>query len=238
VRSALDDLQQSGLGMREMSMQFCETFADTLLQQLLRGPLSSLASTRFDLNDAHYSIAEVRPCGASAYLPSTLAAKFRVHAYMIQIRSMHSPLLPLLACARHTCSADSVTLICLWPISPVVQGEVGWAKPLCTSLQHYLSAIFQGLAADAQQEVSRAVLARLLYRVEAAVSTKKFTALGGLLLDRCATATQWPQLDIVQCDRLGSAAGALALFLTQSPVPCSSAACSQQCARHRRVAQR
>ena len=70
----------------------------------------------------------------------------------------------------------------MWP-----QGEPGWARPLCASLQHYLDHIFPGLAADTQQEVARAVLARLIYRVEAAISAKKFTALGGLLLDRCAT---------------------------------------------------
>jgi hypothetical protein len=66
-----------------------------------------------------------------------------------------------------------------------MQGEVGWARPLCSSLQHYLEHIFLGLATDTQQEVARAVLARLLYRVEAAISAKKVSALGGLLLDRC-----------------------------------------------------
>jgi hypothetical protein len=65
-----------------------------------------------------------------------------------------------------------------------VQGDAGWARSLCGSLQHYLGCIFPGLAGEAQAEVSRAVLERLLYRVEAAVSSKKFTALGGLLLDR------------------------------------------------------
>jgi hypothetical protein len=61
VRSALDDLQQAGLGIREMSMQCCETFADTFIQQLLRQPLSSLTGMRLDLTDAQYSSAEVRP---------------------------------------------------------------------------------------------------------------------------------------------------------------------------------
>jgi hypothetical protein len=71
----------------------------------------------------------------------------------------------------------------LW--SAFVKGEAGWARPLCTSLQHYLGHIFKGLTTDAQQEVSRSVLARLLFRIEAALSCKRFTALGGLLLDRC-----------------------------------------------------
>ena len=59
VRSALDDLQQAGLGIREMSMQFCETFADAVTQQLLRQPLSMLTAMRFDLTDAQYSSIEV-----------------------------------------------------------------------------------------------------------------------------------------------------------------------------------
>jgi hypothetical protein len=64
VRSALDDVQQADLGVREMSMQFCETFADALIQQLLRAPLAALTQSRFDLSEAQYSSAEVRelPC--------------------------------------------------------------------------------------------------------------------------------------------------------------------------------
>lgn len=67
-----------------------------------------------------------------------------------------------------------------------MQGEPSWARPLCTSLQHYIAQLNQGLAHDTQQEVARALLERLLQRIEAAVAAKKFTALGGLLLDRCA----------------------------------------------------
>jgi hypothetical protein len=59
ARSALDDLQQAGLSLRELSMQFCDTFADTIIQQLLRQPLSALAKLPFDLSDAEYSSAEV-----------------------------------------------------------------------------------------------------------------------------------------------------------------------------------
>ena len=68
-----------------------------------------------------------------------------------------------------------------------MQAEPSWARPLCTSLQHYIAQLGQGLAREAQEEVARALLGRLLQRAEAAVRAKKFTALGGLLLDRCAS---------------------------------------------------
>lgn len=65
MRSALDDLQQAGLALRERSMQFGEAFADHVVQHLLRQPLAALAAMSFDLSDAQYSAAEVRPptCG-------------------------------------------------------------------------------------------------------------------------------------------------------------------------------
>lgn len=69
-----------------------------------------------------------------------------------------------------------------------VQSEPGWARPLCASLQHYLDVIAQGLAGETQQELSRSLVARLVFRIESHVSAKQFSALGGLLLDRCAPA--------------------------------------------------
>lgn len=67
-----------------------------------------------------------------------------------------------------------------------MQVEPGWAAPLCSGLQHYWDLLLPGLATEAHQEVSRALLARLLTRIEGALKTRRFTALGGLLLDRCA----------------------------------------------------
>ena len=65
-----------------------------------------------------------------------------------------------------------------------IQMELGWASPLCASLQYYWDLITPGLAAEAQQEVSRSLISRLLYRIEGVLKTKKFTSLGGLLVDR------------------------------------------------------
>jgi hypothetical protein len=59
VRSSLDDVQQAGFALRETSMQFGETFADSFVQQLLGQPLGVLANTSFSLNDAQYAAAEV-----------------------------------------------------------------------------------------------------------------------------------------------------------------------------------
>jgi hypothetical protein len=70
-------------------------------------------------------------------------------------------------------------------LARTVQSEPGWAPPICSSLQYYWDLITPGLAMEAQQEVSRTLLARLLYWVEGMLKTKKFTALGGLMLDRC-----------------------------------------------------
>jgi hypothetical protein len=66
----------------------------------------------------------------------------------------------------------------------VMQVELGWASPLCASLQYYWDLITPGLAAEVQQELSRSLISRLLYRIEGILKGKKFTALGGLLLDR------------------------------------------------------
>lgn len=74
----------------------------------------------------------------------------------------------------------------------VVQMEMGWASPLCASLQYYWDLITPGLAAEAQQEVSRSLISRLLFRIEGMLKTKKFTALGGLLLDRCESCSSLP----------------------------------------------
>jgi hypothetical protein len=75
-----------------------------------------------------------------------------------------------------------------------VQGEVGWARPLCSRLHHHLDVLFQGLAADTQQEVSRSILARLVFRIESTIMSKKFSALGGLLLERCTSSPIGRQL--------------------------------------------
>jgi hypothetical protein len=40
-------------------MQFGESFSDSLVQQLLRQPLSLLTNMSFELNDAQYASAEV-----------------------------------------------------------------------------------------------------------------------------------------------------------------------------------
>lgn len=67
----------------------------------------------------------------------------------------------------------------------IMQVEPGWPAPLCSGLQYYWDLLIPGLATEAHQEVSRALLARLLIRIEGTLKTQKFTALGGLLLDRC-----------------------------------------------------
>lgn len=80
-----------------------------------------------------------------------------------------------------------------------VQAETSWARPLCTSLQHYVAQLHLGLAHDTQQELGRALLARLLQRIEAIVAAKKFTALGGLLLDRCVGGNRSMISDALRC---------------------------------------
>lgn len=60
ARSALDDLQQAGLGVHDMAAHFCSQLADVLLQQLLRPHLDGLSRADFNLSEAQYSSAEVR----------------------------------------------------------------------------------------------------------------------------------------------------------------------------------
>jgi hypothetical protein len=71
-----------------------------------------------------------------------------------------------------------------------MQREMGWARPICSRLKHHLDVLCQGLAAETQQEVSRSILARLVFRIESTITAKKFTALGGLLLERCSSPPQ------------------------------------------------
>ena len=51
-----------------MSMQACETFADAVLQQLLRPPLAALAAMTFHLSDSQYAALEVRSPTAAVVL--------------------------------------------------------------------------------------------------------------------------------------------------------------------------
>lgn len=66
-------MQQAAFALRETSMQFGETFADSFVQQLLGQPLSALANTTFSLNDAQYAAAEVRS-GYLSFCPSPCKA--------------------------------------------------------------------------------------------------------------------------------------------------------------------
>ena len=70
ARSALDDLQQAGFGIKEMATHFCEQFADVLLQQLMRPHLEALAHADFNLSEAQYSSMEACVPGLSVCLPA------------------------------------------------------------------------------------------------------------------------------------------------------------------------
>ena len=107
-----------------------------------------------------------------------------------------------------------------------MQMEPGWPAPLCSGLQHYLDLLTPGLASEAHQEVSRALLARLLIRIEGALKTLQFTALGGLLLDRCAdcTCSSW-RTSTGLCGRHGPGLGYTAGLAIQGCTSMNAAVC-------------
>lgn len=209
MRNALDGLQQAGAALQELCMRFCEALADSVIQQLLAKPMSLLQNTNYNLSEAEYAAMEVLQPLSPIDPTGDDGPHAAAHQRPLPPRSESGRCNVLMWTLPHCLGARAYMSLnfhvcCMRSLgSPQglrelssVQVEPGWPAPLCSGLQYYWDLLMPGLATEAHQEVSRALLARLLIRIEGTLKIRKFTALGGLLLDRYAGSVLLARLSV------------------------------------------